>query len=379
MMLRYPDPMKLKTKKIVFENVYAARDSATLEQMKELSSKRRVIEESINESSSITDAIRREMSGGLTSHLQQELHMLEGYLPLLENFIFHADSIGSNARMLRWTSDLKIRWTSVLSSSSFFQVMGPKFYQIDNLRFELGMTLFLYGAILRERALEVLPTDMVKSASFLREASGVYHHLADEVLPSLGPALPAERPPEAVPCMSTVMSLICLAEAQAVTIRRAEERGSAAGLLAKLHYGVVQLLDEADGILNGATRECRDISSHFLEFLLSCKSLHALRSQKYLAEGLQAAGQVWVAVGVLRQALVDARKRMPGEELWKSVFTREIDDASEMLRKFEYENEFVWHERIPDGDELPLPEGSKIVSMIPYQPTRWERDLAFKI
>lgn len=56
---------------IVFEEVYAARDSATLEQMKELSSKRTVIEESINESSSITDAIAREMSGGLTSRLQQ--------------------------------------------------------------------------------------------------------------------------------------------------------------------------------------------------------------------------------------------------------------------------------------------------------------------
>lgn len=56
---------------IVFEEVYAARDSATLEQMKELSSKRRVIDESINESSSITDAIAREMSGGLTSRLQQ--------------------------------------------------------------------------------------------------------------------------------------------------------------------------------------------------------------------------------------------------------------------------------------------------------------------
>jgi hypothetical protein len=34
--------------------------------------------------------------------------------------------------------------------------------------------------------------------------------------------------------------------------------------LAKLHHGVVQLLDEADGILNTATRECRDISSRFV-------------------------------------------------------------------------------------------------------------------
>lgn len=56
---------------MVFEDVYAARDSATLEQLKEVSSKRRVIEESINESSFVTEAIAREMYGGFTSPLQQ--------------------------------------------------------------------------------------------------------------------------------------------------------------------------------------------------------------------------------------------------------------------------------------------------------------------
>uniref|UniRef100_A0A2N9F1H6 BRO1 domain-containing protein n=1 Tax=Fagus sylvatica TaxID=28930 RepID=A0A2N9F1H6_FAGSY len=214
MMLQFPDLVKMKTKKMVFEDVYAARDSATLEQLKELSSKRRVIEESINESSFITEAIAREMYGGLTSQIQQDLHKLEEYLPLLENLIFHADLVSSNWKMFRWTLELKIRWTSVLSSSSFFNLMGPKFFQIDSLRFELGMALFLYGAFLQERALEVLPTDLVQSATFFREAAGVYHHLAQEVLPSLEPALPAERPPEAIASVSTVMSLICMAGAQ---------------------------------------------------------------------------------------------------------------------------------------------------------------------
>lgn len=71
MMLHFRDPVKLKTKKIVFEDVYVARDSGTLEQLKELSSKRRAIEESINESSNITEAIAIEISGGLTSPFQQ--------------------------------------------------------------------------------------------------------------------------------------------------------------------------------------------------------------------------------------------------------------------------------------------------------------------
>ncbi|KAF3975416.1 hypothetical protein CMV_001347 [Castanea mollissima] len=364
MMLQFPDLVKMKTKKMVFEDVYAARDSATLEQLKEVSSKRRVIEESINESSFVTEAIAREMYGGFTSPLQQDLHKLEEYLPLLENLIFHADLVSSNWKMFQWTSDLKIRWASSLSSSSFFNLRGPRFFQIDSLRFELGMTLFLYGAILRERALEVLPTDLVQSATLFREAAGVYHHLAHEVLPMLEPALPAERPPEAISSVSTVMSLICMAEAQAVTIRKAEEKRTTVGLLAKLHYGVTQLLDEAYDILYKETRECKDISSRFAEFIFSCNALHELRSQKFLADDLKNAGQVGVAVGVLRLALSNITKKMPGEESWKSVFRKEIDDVSEMLRKFEHENEFVWHEKIPHGDELPLPQEASWCSQV---------------
>ncbi|XWS69805.1 hypothetical protein CRYUN_Cryun04dG0209900 [Craigia yunnanensis] len=379
MMLHYLQPAKLQSKKIVFEHVFSARDSATLEHLKELSSRRRLIEESINQSSSITEAIAREMSGGLTSHCLRDLQKLEQYLPLLENLIFHVDLVCSNHHVVCWISELKICWSSALCSLSFFNLRGPKLFQIDNLRYELGMTLYLYAALLRERAVEILPADLVQSAALFREAAGVFQHLANEVFPSLQSAQSVERPPEATPSMSTVMSLICLAEAQAVTIRKAEEKGTTVGLLAKLHYGITELLGEATAILYSNAREYKDISSCFLEFISSCKALHELRSLKYLAESLKIADQVGVAVGVLRDALINVKKNVPGEESWRSIFRKEIDDAADMLRKFENENEFVWHEKIPGGDELPLPQGNKIVNAIPYHPKRWERELSFKI
>ncbi|CAL5419129.1 unnamed protein product [Camellia sinensis] len=357
MVLHLGDPAKLKTKKIVFEDIYPARDSGTLEQLKELSSKRRAIEESINESSFITEAIAREMSGGLTSQSEQDLQKLEQYLPLLENLVYHVSLVSDNPRMVRWTSDLKIRWSSALSSSSFFNLTGPKFFEIDNLRYELGMALFLYGALLREWALEVLSADLVKSAALLRKAAGVYHHLAHEVLPCLQSELVLERPPEATSSVVSVMSLICLAEAQAVTIKKAEEKGNTGGLLAKLHYGVAQLLDEAIVILPSATRECKDISARFVDFISSSKALHELKSYKFLAEGLKIAGQVGAAIGVLRHGLTNVQKKTPGEESWRLVFKQEIDEVTALLRKYEHENDFVWREKIPDHDELPIPEG----------------------
>ncbi|KAK6931470.1 hypothetical protein RJ641_003263 [Dillenia turbinata] len=76
------------------------------------------------------------------------------------------------------------------------------------------MTLFLYGAILRERALEVSQGNLVQAVTIFRKAAGVYRYLADVVLTSLQPALTVEKPPEAVLSVSTAMSLICLAEAQ---------------------------------------------------------------------------------------------------------------------------------------------------------------------
>ncbi|KAI4313960.1 hypothetical protein L6164_026903 [Bauhinia variegata] len=356
MMLHFGQPAKLKTKRIVFEDVFAVCDSATLEQLKELTAKRRAIEECINESSCITEAIAREMSGGLVSRIEQDLYKIEQYLPLLENLFFHVEAIGNNHRMVQWTSSLKIRWSSAVSSSSIFNLMGPKFFQIDNLRFELGMTHFLYAAILRDRAFEVLSTDLVQSATLFREAAGIYHYLAHDILPPLQPVLPSEKPPEALAAISTIMSLICLAEAQAVTIRKAEEKGSSSSLLAKLHHGVTLFLNEAIGVLNTVIREYKDILSCLSEFISYCKSLHELKGQKYFAVSLKASGEIGAAIGVLRSTLINVKKKIPGEGSWNSIYQKEIDDASEVLRKFVYENDNVWREKIPAADELPLPQ-----------------------
>ena len=60
---------------VVYEETYYARDSGTLEQLKELSTKRQALEESINGSSRITPAIAREMAGGITSPILQVIFL----------------------------------------------------------------------------------------------------------------------------------------------------------------------------------------------------------------------------------------------------------------------------------------------------------------
>lgn len=205
MMITFQGLAKLKASQVIFEDAFVASDPGTLEQLKELSSRRRCIE-FINKNSCVTEAIAREMSGGLTSRNEQNIKNLEQYLPLLENLIGCVDLIKGHPRVVGWVSDLKITWSSPLTSSSFFNNRSPKLYQINDLRFELGMALFLYGALLQDLAREVLCTDLVQSTSLFRKAAGVYHHIAHEVLPNLQHNLRPEGPPEALTTVSAVFT-----------------------------------------------------------------------------------------------------------------------------------------------------------------------------
>lgn len=64
-------------------------------------------------------------------------------------------------------------------------------------------------------------------------------------------------------------------------------------------------------------------------------------------------------------------------EKWRLSFQREQDDLQNMLRKCENENEFIWHEKTPDVDELPTLEGTRIVQPIPYKSFGLDREFVF--
>lgn len=111
---------------------------------------------------------------------------------------------------------------------------------------------------------------------------------------------------------------------------------------------------------------------------MSCKALHECKSHHYTAECLKNEGEIGAAVRVVRQALSDLKKSMPKEESSRSVFRQVVDDLSVVLKKYEHENDFVWHGKVPCGYEVPS-QGIKIVSLIPYQPQGWERTLVFRL
>lgn len=90
-------------------------------------------------------------------------------------------------------------------------------------------------------------------------------------------------------------------------------------------------------------------------------------------------GSIGFPIGVIEYALVRAQKNLPSEESWKLIIKAEMENLTVLLRKYERENEFVWHEKIPDSDELPTLESKLIASIICYEPQKWERDLVFNL
>lgn len=115
------------------------------------------------------------------------------------------------------------------------------------------------------------------------------------------------------------------------------------------------------------------------EFVLSCKTLHELTSYKYFVEGLKTEGKIGMAIGILRWGIENAMSSMPKEESWRLVFQQVVDELTRLLQKYKHENEFVWREKVPFDDQFPLPPPARIVSLIPYQPQKWERTLVFKL
>ncbi|CAL9214825.1 unnamed protein product [Arabidopsis halleri] len=367
-MMQYliPEP---KTKEIVFEKTLQSAGPVTLEEVKDLTSKRKIIEESVNKTSKVTHAT----SIGLTSACDQDLHRLGQYIPLLFNLVHYTDKI-------KRVSNLKIRWSSGLISQTLIQRTCPKFFQVDNIMFELGMVLFVYAVKLRERAMELVSTDPKKSVTVYREASGVFHHLSHELLPSLKLCLPPGKLPELTPPLCSCLSLLCLAEGQAVTTENAEESRKSASLLSKLHFGISQYLSEAYSLLSSRPNgEYKDLSTRFLEYVTTMGALHELKSQKHLAEVLESEDRVGEAVGVLRRALAAAKKSTPSkDDKWISIFKKEREEVAKNMAKYEKLNDSMMLQKIPIDREIPFPKGEKIVYLIPYTPTRLVRELRFK-
>ncbi|KAJ0230615.1 BRO1 domain-containing protein [Hirschfeldia incana] len=231
--------------------------------------------------------------------------------------------------------------------------------------FELHMILFIYALKLREKAMVLVSKDMVESTKAYREAAGVFDYVCkiDHRDWSY-----IEKFPELTSPVCSSLKLLCLAVGQAVTANKAEEKGTSASLVAKLHYGVTQFVAEANAALLSKTNtQVKQLSSRFLDYVRTLGALHELKTGKHFAESLESEGELGEAIGVLRRALTKAKTTTQfRDDTWKSIFKKEIEKVSTLMNKYECLNKSMMVQRIPVEADLPTLQGDKIVKLIPY-------------
>ncbi|KAF3781824.1 DJ-1-like protein B [Nymphaea thermarum] len=101
--------------------------------------------------------------------------------------------------------------------------------------------------------------------------------------------------------------------------------------------------------------------------------------QFYVTIELYEEGKIALAIGVLRDAVINMSGRSPSNESWHAIFSEEKSALRVILKRYEDENGFIYLEKIPDAYELPSLEGKRIVEAIPYFPKRLGRELMFRI
>lgn len=87
-----------------------------------------------------------------TQYLTTFLTLLCFLFQLLENLVTRVLPEQTNVLVIKWTEELKLRWTSPLTGG----FTKGKLFRVNDLVYEHVMVMWLYAGLLRERAFEMM-------------------------------------------------------------------------------------------------------------------------------------------------------------------------------------------------------------------------------
>ncbi|PRW33962.1 BRO1 domain-containing BROX [Chlorella sorokiniana] len=203
------------------------------------------------------------------------------------------------------------------------------------------------------------------AAAWLRRAAGVYGHVEAELLPAAqaAGALPAGDacPVELWPGLAAVLEQLCLAQAQGLAARRAEERGAAPALAAALHRGAAELFESAAAKLLAVqppSPDCnRTLSVRLRRFPTISAVWHTAAAYAQLAQAQQGEEQLGAAVATMVPALSKAREALAqcgSEADWAAALAPELRRLEKLAELLDRERAVVYVQQVAAaGGELP--------------------------
>jgi len=369
-LLGFPDSWEATaTKAFAFHKVLRPSDSLTLEHLRELSARRDAVASKLVYVEGNPDA-------GAEEHRRQNYtHWVHQYTALLERFIQQAPELLDE----KSAKKLVFQWNSP------FAEQPNRFFSCPHLQMERAMVLYLYGAALRQQAYHMAATaasptpveggpegvaPQAQAATLLRKAAGIYTFLSDCVLPSIAEDLPSDRPSELTVSAASCLSFCCLAEAQAVTVHRATEKGTSPQLIVQLHAGASELMESASAVLRKGTSEHNQVSSRLRRHIAVASTFHEALAYMHFGRHQLANSQAGVAVGMCDHALKLLQKcsnAAEGDTRWLDVIMEAVNAVNSLRGHFDSERSLVYFQSIPTS--LPtLPGGRVVVKPLDFEP-----------
>jgi len=310
----------------------------------------------------------------MVSHLNKQeppqllLQALDNYLPYLFGLVVALEG----QPHIRLNDPLCFSWTSSLTNSK------KPYFTDYTYRYEVVMTLMVYAYVMCNRAWFINETlaegnfeeNSRQAAHYLKSAAGVFDYVHDVELPRWI-NMPADRPLETIAGITTALSLMCVAAAQELVVKKAVLKGTSKSVIVKLSADVWHKYENALAQIQALPDGyCGNVNSTLKSFLVASTNLQKANTYKFAGQAAMEEAKCGIAVANLNVA-VKALKDVSGSGalgLWKGVMMEQKADVEHYSRLYNKENDLVAFDKVPEEVLLDKPEPKSLMSAIVYTP-----------
>ncbi|KAI9487066.1 MAG: BRO1 domain-containing protein [Benjaminiella poitrasii] len=309
-----------------------------------------------------------------TRDYQTLINIIEEYLPYLVSIVNCLE-----AKELRLKKSIETSWRSTLSDHIIHTGSNaPRIACID-IQYELIFVLMTYAYALSLQANNDLSNDTATSfskvADMLNTAAGVFHFVANDVIPTWKQS-PDNRPVETVREFPAALSKMALADAQSVAVNKALATNTISkSLIAKLFMGVAGQYEMAYSLISSLS-SAQDVSTDLKKYLSDGAIFYKAIVKKYLAMDANDNQRMGQAVGFVRECKTELHlirhSSLSKPHIRKSAIAakaaKEEESVSELVSKYTMINDTVSYDSVPSRQELQklIPGGRSLIELKQY-------------
>ncbi|KAK6622651.1 hypothetical protein RUM43_008493 [Polyplax serrata] len=272
------------------------------------------------------------------------------YLSMMSGFFMDYKLSGKKIRY-----SYVFKWTHSLLGQNP-QVQQDAAFDIANMSVNIALWHMKHASYVASKKL-VSMDDAKEMHTSLRKAAGIFQMVIKEILPTLEPAIPGS---DLDPRVLNAYYIQCTAEAQEVTVARAIQLQHSEKLISALSHETSILFETAKTSLKGVEKKLIDQWVYYLEVK---RNIYLAFAYCYSGKHLLKEDRCGDAIRNLKESQVYYNKAMslcksyskvkgpakPVKPDGHSFFTSLSATVQEMQEKCDRENDFIYHQKIPDS------------------------------